>query len=929
MPSFPHLGRPQNLPVDDTHAHSRVDEHSPLIPTPRSPHTSPSGANPDPAASGVNTLTDLERGHVEERVETRNENQTSTLDRLKKLANVEWYTSGSLRQKAKKELGANTVVALEAVVAVGITARAASPILSYLLPQSGVMYSAASIAACTLANSPQSQRAIQKLYTKILYKPIKELAGSAIKIVSPPTRQDKTALKAYALREASKEYEAAHPELEARFEILDNLIDTYVLKQEKPGKPDLNAFTKTKDILKTRELFAEMPYETVNISGRETFKDVPLGRRAELEEKRKNFDDAKSHFEDRAEKEIEEGKNVVSNFMTSWADSGLPGEERAKKSAIAIIGDSDIPEEMCKKFGTPPVKVQMNHLVEFIEVQLSKDVKSRLPQKTTCPIKQLGPFHDWIKSGNAACPIIVDGVDFKNPEHVRVISLLLDKDKDKEKDQLYTKIPIHYSEAPGLTFDKDISKTPFFFRASTAAEDAEILALLPHATVKSPSKEKRLEVLETELDTQVKLLEGRDLTRQQKEDIAATAGQQKDLIVQKSMEHDVSLKVMKVVMSEVFGQISEKYRSLGSLEQNQPLSAEGDGASNPLEAKKKEKKDFDNRLEKIIEQCFSIRGFKKDGAKDAKDEAKDAKEEAPGLSPQALKGINIEALRRDYPEEDKSLLPGQKKITDHFKRLPKIAETRLQEAAQKGELTVLQQQLDNLQIDPNKADQKENNTALHFAAQYGHPQAVDTLMKSARVKWLQNKNKDTPLHLAAQNGHVNVVRVLLQDKKTELLPNKQGYNALQVAAAAGHADVVAALLEAQKGEKLFIDPNLKGSAEVTALQLAIQNGKTDVVRKLLQHPDIDINVQNEAGQTALHLAVKERKLEMVRLLLEHKDKIDFTLTDTKGVTVTGAAGALGIDDGLGILEALLKANPSFSDKNLVIIQQSENKEPAK
>ena len=55
--------------------------------------------------------------------------------------------------------------------------------------------------------------------------------------------------------------------------------------------------------------------------------------------------------------------------------------------------------------------------------------------------------------------------------------------------------------------------------------------------------------------------------------------------------------------------------------------------------------------------------------------------------------------------------------------------------------------------------------------------------------------------------------------------------------------------------------------------------QTEIVKVLLNHPDIDINIQGKDGITPLILASKSNDVDAVKLLLEYggKDTIDFEL----------------------------------------------------
>ena len=77
------------------------------------------------------------------------------------------------------------------------------------------------------------------------------------------------------------------------------------------------------------------------------------------------------------------------------------------------------------------------------------------------------------------------------------------------------------------------------------------------------------------------------------------------------------------------------------------------------------------------------------------------------------------------------------------------------------------------------------------------------------------------------------------------------------------------------------DVNFGGQFGITALQLAAQNGHEEVVRLLLDAPDIDVNRADVLGWTALTEAVWRGRTDIIRLLLA-APTIDLNHVDTTG-----------------------------------------------
>ncbi len=160
----------------------------------------------------------------------------------------------------------------------------------------------------------------------------------------------------------------------------------------------------------------------------------------------------------------------------------------------------------------------------------------------------------------------------------------------------------------------------------------------------------------------------------------------------------------------------------------------------------------------------------------------------------------------------------------------------------------------------NLRDSK-GKTALHWAAQGGHPAIARLLLKKGANVNAKNKDGTTALHNAALFGHERVVRLLLDMGADINAKSNAGTTALHLAARYGHEGVVRLLLE--KGA----DIDAKDQDNETALHIAAQTGHEGVVRLLLEM-GADVNAKNEDDMTALHRAAISGNRELVRLLLE-------------------------------------------------------------
>lgn len=150
---------------------------------------------------------------------------------------------------------------------------------------------------------------------------------------------------------------------------------------------------------------------------------------------------------------------------------------------------------------------------------------------------------------------------------------------------------------------------------------------------------------------------------------------------------------------------------------------------------------------------------------------------------------------------------------------------------------------------------KDNETALHFAAQYGHTAVVSLLLKYGADPNYRNVRDETPLDLAAQYGRLETVEQLLETHP-ELVetyrnqPQGPGRAALKTsplhaASRNGHRAVVDALLAAGFPVNTLTQTG-------TALHEASLCGKVDVVRRLLE-AGISVSLRNANGFSALRI----------------------------------------------------------------------------
>ena len=133
----------------------------------------------------------------------------------------------------------------------------------------------------------------------------------------------------------------------------------------------------------------------------------------------------------------------------------------------------------------------------------------------------------------------------------------------------------------------------------------------------------------------------------------------------------------------------------------------------------------------------------------------------------------------------------------------------------------------------------------------------------------------TALMWACINGHTEIVKLLLNhsNPKIDVNPRDEcGFTAFMAACLIGNYEIIKMLLDQTDPS---IDVNAKANDESTGFMSACTNIKLEninehkeVVKLLLDHPEIDFNAQEYWGETAFMQVCSFGNLEIVKLLLE-------------------------------------------------------------
>ncbi|OQR88940.1 ankyrin 2,3/unc44 [Thraustotheca clavata] len=176
--------------------------------------------------------------------------------------------------------------------------------------------------------------------------------------------------------------------------------------------------------------------------------------------------------------------------------------------------------------------------------------------------------------------------------------------------------------------------------------------------------------------------------------------------------------------------------------------------------------------------------------------------------------------------------------------------TPLQLAAQAG-MDKIVDLISECGVDVNHQN-KDGQTTLHFAAKQGSFEIVKKLLALNAQIDIRSWNGDTPLHFATMSGNENIVQLLLDAGADMDQPNQNAF----IPEMLGSSLII---------RQIFQDKR-KYRQQKTKIISAILEGSIHCVKTLLAEGG-DCNTIDESGNSLLHLSIETNQIEMVRLLL--------------------------------------------------------------
>lgn len=167
------------------------------------------------------------------------------------------------------------------------------------------------------------------------------------------------------------------------------------------------------------------------------------------------------------------------------------------------------------------------------------------------------------------------------------------------------------------------------------------------------------------------------------------------------------------------------------------------------------------------------------------------------------------------------------------------------------------------QLDP------EEKTALHYAVENKNAAIAEALIAKGASLNITNNISETALFSAVRNGSLELVSLLAQHMSANFIniANRQNITALLIAVELDRTEVVRILL------RYGADPKVTNPQGLLAIHIALIAGNFELVKLLLKSGD-DFNAKFPSGESLLHMAIKHGHARCAEYILANDGSIE-------------------------------------------------------
>jgi len=231
-------------------------------------------------------------------------------------------------------------------------------------------------------------------------------------------------------------------------------------------------------------------------------------------------------------------------------------------------------------------------------------------------------------------------------------------------------------------------------------------------------------------------------------------------------------------------------------------------------------------------------------------------------------GLTI-AATKNYPELLEILLSHPQIKINNTKKHNRSKWTALGAACSAGNYTIVSRLVQVPGLDINYQEDgfhtpplKDGWTAAHWASVRGHTECVRILAETGKVNWNMRERirGRTPLYLALAMGHSDIVDIIVQQPNIDYNVKDEDGDTLGHAAVRWGDVKCVETLAAQESCDCWNVPDSNGD---TPIMLALNEGKTEIVKILLRCPRVNLDV---VDRNMKHLEDTARERNMTEIL---------------------------------------------------------------